>query len=148
MGKIPTPYIVDIPIPIVVNARCTVYFCGIVPDIVAQVFVVILDARINDRDNYLFSNGTEVLLQYLPIEDLKTMLIAVPRVIGHLLVVRKQIIGLRVHNIGGAMRNRLQLRLDRPTNARGTHDCQRMGINSLGTSRRKKRFNRRHAIAL
>ena len=63
MGEIPTPYIVDIPISIVINARRTAYFCGIVPDIVAQVFVVIIDTRINDRDNDLFLNGTEILLQ-------------------------------------------------------------------------------------
>ena len=63
MGKIPPPYIVDIPIPIVINARHAVYFCCVVPDIIAQVFVVVIDARINDRDNDLFSNGTEILLQ-------------------------------------------------------------------------------------
>ena len=99
MGEIPTSYIVDISISIVINARRAACFCGIVPDIVSQVFVVIIDARINDCDNDLFSNGTEILLQYLPIEDLKAMLVSVPRVIGHLLV-RKQIIGLCVHNIG------------------------------------------------
>ena len=99
MGEIPTPYIVDIPISIVINARRAAYFCGIVPDIVAQVFVVIIDAGIYDGDNDLFLNGTKGLLQHLPTEGLKAILIVVARVIGHLLV-RKQMVGLRVHNIG------------------------------------------------
>ena len=63
MGKIPASYIVNIPISIVINASLAVHFCGIVPDIVAQVFVIIIDAGINDRDNDLLSNGTEILLQ-------------------------------------------------------------------------------------
>ena len=144
MGKVPTPYIIDIPIPVVINPSRSVHFCSIVPDIVAQVFVVIIDAGINDRDNDLFLNGTEALLQQLPIKGLKATLVAIARVIGCLLV-RKQIIGLCVHNIGtqGVIGCGCD-RIARQTHA--VHMRHGMGINSLGTSRRKKQFNRCYAI--
>ena len=143
--KIPAPHIVDIPIVIVVNPLCATHFCGIVPDIIAQILVIIIHARIDNRHNNLFFHGTYRPVQCFPTQRLKTALIVITRIIGHL-VMRKQKIGLRVHNIGA--RCIIARRFDwiaRQTHA--VHPRHRMGINRLTPSMRKKRLHRRHAIA-
>ena len=62
MGKIPSSDVVDVPVVVVVNPLCAAQFCVIVPNIIAEVFVVVIYARVDDCDDDLFFYRAEGLV--------------------------------------------------------------------------------------
>ena len=57
MGKIPTANVVNISIAVVIDAFCSVGFSCILPDVVAEIFVGIVNTRVNDGDDDLLLAG-------------------------------------------------------------------------------------------
>ena len=62
MGKIPSSDVVDVPVVVVVNPLCAAQFCVIVPNIIAEVFVVVIYAGVDDCDDDLFFHRAEGLV--------------------------------------------------------------------------------------
>ena len=144
MGKIPSSDVVDVPVVVVVNPLCAAQFCVIVPNIIAEVFVVVIYAGVDDCDDDLFFYRAEGLVQGFPTEGLETSLRVVARVIG---LVREYMIGLGIDHvwarcvIGCGCR-----RVAGQVNAIYAH--QGMGMRGFGTPRREQGFDPGRAMVV